>query len=224
MYFGAVIEASILGLGLAYRVRQLYESHALALKEQHRAARLANLDPLTGAYNRRFLQTYLENALVDAVQGEFKRSVLILDLDRFKETNDRYGHAVGDRLLRDLVDRCQGQLRNGDVLCRLGGDEFVIVSGNSRPGDGLALARRIVASIHTRPFELNGQPLPVTVSIGVVTTVSNEDQVSDLLRKADQALYQAKQAGRNQAVLFNPDQATPFRNGPSMSPPKERQP
>ncbi len=222
MYFGAVIEASILGLGLAYRVRQLYESHALALKEQHRAARLANLDPLTGAYNRRFLQAYLDNAIADAREGDFKRSILILDLDRFKETNDLYGHAAGDTLLKDLVTRCQNHLREGDVLCRLGGDEFVVVSGGSRPGEGLALARRIVESIHERPFKLDGQPLPVTVSIGVVSGLFANDQVSDLLRKADQALYQAKQAGRNRAVLFDPDKATPFRHGPSMSPPEEQ--
>ncbi len=223
MYFGAVIEASILGLGLAYRVRQLYERHAVALREQNRAARLANLDPLTDAYNRRFLQTFLENSLSDARGGDFNRSVLILDLDRFKETNDHYGHAAGDRILRELVKRCQRQLAEGDVLCRLGGDEFVIVTGGAQASDGLALGRRIVQDIRKQPFEYDGQAMPVTISVGVVSAVSSKCSVSDVLRMADQALYQAKKAGRNQAVLFDPDQATPFRHGPSMSPPTEKE-
>lgn len=221
MYFGAVIEASILGLGLAYRVRQLYERHAVALREQNRAARLANLDPLTDAYNRRFLQTFLENSLSDARGGEFNRSVLIMDLDRFKETNDHYGHAVGDRILRDLVKRCQRHLAEGDVLCRLGGDEFVIVTGGAQASDGLTLGRRIVQDFRKQPFEYDGQAMPVTISVGVVSAVSSKCSVSDVLRMADQALYQAKKAGRNQAVLFDPDQATPFRHGPSMTPPKQ---
>ncbi len=223
MYFGSVIEASILGLGLAYRVRQLYERHAVALREQNRAARLANLDPLTDTYNRRFLQTYLENALNDARAESFNRSVLILDLDHFKETNDLYGHAVGDQILRDLVRRCQDHLGEGDVLCRLGGDEFVIVTAGEQPGGGLALGRRIVDDFRSRPFAFEGKNMPVTASVGIVTAVSPKCTVSDVLRMADQALYQAKQAGRNQAVLFDPDQATPFRHGPSMSQPKERE-
>lgn len=222
MYFGAVIEASILGLGLAYRVRQLYERHAVALREQNRAARLANLDPLTDAYNRRFLQTFLENSLNDARGGGFNRSVLILDLDRFKEANDQYGHAAGDRILRALVKRCKRHLGEGDVLCRLGGDEFVIVTSGAQASDGLALGQRIVQDFRQQPFEYEGQIMPVTISIGVVSAVSPKCSVSDVLRMADQALYQAKQAGRNQAVLFDPDQATPFRHGPSMTPPRQR--
>ncbi|TVQ35244.1 MAG: GGDEF domain-containing protein [Wenzhouxiangella sp.] len=223
MYFGAVAEASILGLGLAYRVRQLYERHAIALREQNRAARLANLDPLTDAYNRRFLQTFLDNALNDARDGNFNRSVLILDLDHFKETNDQYGHAAGDGILRELVRRCQNHLGQGDVLCRLGGDEFVIVTSGEQSGNGLDLGRRIVQDFSDRPFEYEGQVMPVTVSVGVVSAVSPRTTVSDVLRMADQALYQAKRAGRNQAVLFDPDQATPFRHGPSMTPPREKE-
>jgi len=218
LYFGAVVEASILALGLAYRVRQLYARHDEALREQHRAARLANLDPLTEAYNRRFLQTYLDGVMPGASADSFDRAVLILDLDHFKETNDEYGHAAGDMVLRELVRRCQRALREGDVICRLGGDEFVIVLADQSERTGLQVARRILEEVAEQPFLFEGAKMPVTTSIGVVSSISPRCAVSDILRMADQALYQAKQAGRNRAVLFDPDKATPFRHGPSRAP------
>lgn len=218
IYFGAVVEASILALGLTWRVRQLYERHARAIEEQHKAARLANLDPLTDAYNRRFLQTYLEGVMPGPSADSFDRAVLILDLDNFKETNDEYGHAAGDMVLRELVRRCQRVLREGDVMCRLGGDEFVIVLSDQTDRTGLQVARRILQEVAERPFLFEGSEMPVTTSIGVVSTISPRCAVSDILRMADQALYQAKQAGRNRAVLFDPDKATPFRHGPSRAP------
>ncbi|NBD95611.1 MAG: diguanylate cyclase [Gammaproteobacteria bacterium] len=218
MYFGAVAEAVILALGLTWRVRQLYARHAQALEEQHKAARLANLDPLTDAYNRRFLQTYLEGVMPGGDSDSFDRAVLILDLDNFKETNDEYGHAAGDMVLRELVRRCQRVLREGDVICRLGGDEFVLVLSDQTDRTGLQVARRIIDEVAAEPFLFDGARMPVTTSIGVVSSISPKCAVSDILRMADQALYQAKQAGRNRAVLFDPDQATPFRHGPSRVP------
>jgi len=217
IYFGAVVEASILALGLTWRVRQLYERHARAIEEQHKAARLANLDPLTDAYNRRFLQTYLDGVMPSATSDAFDRAVLILDLDEFKETNDRYGHAAGDMVLRELVRRCRSVLREGDIVCRLGGDEFVIVLSDQTDRTGLQVARRIIDEVAERPFVFEGAHMPVTTSIGVVSSISPKCAVSDILRMADQALYQAKQAGRNRAVLFDPDKSTPFRHGPSRA-------
>jgi len=223
MYFAAVAEASILALGLSYRVRQLYERHATALKEQHKAAMLANLDPLTNAYNRRFLQTFLQNALMDREASSFQRSVLILDLDHFKEANDEYGHAAGDAILRELVRRCLRKLGDNGVLCRLGGDEFVIITSEQSSQSGLALAQNILEEFRREPFVYEGKSMPVTISIGVVSTISPKSSVSDILRMADQALYQAKQSGRNRATLYDPDKATPFRHGPSMEPAREQQ-
>ncbi|NBB93205.1 MAG: diguanylate cyclase [Gammaproteobacteria bacterium] len=218
IYLGAVVEASILALGLTWRVRQLYERHARAIEEQHKAARLANLDPLTDAYNRRFLQTYLESVMPGPNADSFDRAVLILDLDNFKDTNDEYGHAAGDMVLRELVRRCQRVLREGDVMCRLGGDEFVIVVSDQTDHSGLEVARRIIDEVAAESFVFEQAVMPVTTSIGVVSSISPKCAVSDILRMADQALYQAKQAGRNRAVLFDPDKGTPFRHGPSRVP------
>lgn len=222
MYIAAVFEASVLALGLSFQVRQLYERHATAMQEQHHAAMLANTDPLTGAYNRRFLQSFLGNALKSDETDHFDRSVLILDLDEFKQANDSYGHAAGDLVLRQLVRRCRRIMEDDDVICRLGGDEFVIITNDRSDQDGLSLANRLIDRFSRQAFEFEGQVMPVTVSIGVVSAVSRQCTVSDVLRMADQALYQAKQAGRNRAVLFDPDLATPFRHGPSMEAARER--
>ncbi|MGB0514459.1 MAG: sensor domain-containing diguanylate cyclase, partial [Wenzhouxiangellaceae bacterium] len=122
IYFGAMAEAVILALGLAWRVRQLYDRHARALEEQHKVARLANVDPLTNAYNRRFLKNYLESVLDPAGEADGGRALLMLDLDHFKEANDRHGHAAGDAILVELVERCRKILRQRDIICRMGGD------------------------------------------------------------------------------------------------------
>jgi diguanylate cyclase (GGDEF)-like protein len=222
MYVAAVFEASVLALGLSFQVRQLYERHATAMQEQHHAAMLANTDPLTGAYNRRFLQSFLGNALKSDETDRFDRSVLILDLDEFKQANDSFGHAAGDLILRQLVRRCRRIMDEDDVICRLGGDEFVIITNDRSDRDGLSLANRLTDRFRKQPFEFEGLVMPVTVSIGVVSAVSKQCTVSDVLRMADQALYQAKQAGRSRAVLFDPDVATPFRHGPSMEAARER--
>jgi two-component system, sensor histidine kinase LadS len=221
MYFAAVAEASILALGLAYRVRLLHERHAEALREQNRAARLANLDVLTGAYNRRFLESYLGSILADRQQGRLDRAVLILDLDNFKQANDTYGHAAGDLVLRELVKRCRQVLDEDDVLCRLGGDEFVAVLREQGQRNGRNVAEDIIRAFNESPIRYEEDIMPVTVSIGVVAGFSAALSVSDVLRMADRALYQAKQAGRNQAVVFDPDRTTPFRHGPSMEAPRE---
>lgn len=221
MYFAAVTEASILALGLAYRVRVLYERHATALREQHTAAMLANTDPLTQAYNRRFLQSYLENLLKERDGGTLDRAVLILDLDNFKQANDTHGHAAGDAVLRELVRRCRAVLDEDEVICRLGGDEFVVVMREREARRGITVANQIIRALASRPFRYEQLDIPVTTSIGVVSCISASSTFSEVLRMADQALYQAKQAGRNQAVLFDPDEATPFRHGPSMGTPQE---
>lgn len=220
LYVGSVCEASILALGLSYRVRQLRERHAQALREQHKAARLSNLDPLTNAYNRRFLQNFLGNVLSESHADSLGRAVLILDLDNFKEVNDNHGHAAGDAILRHLVGRCQQVLRESDVLCRLGGDEFVIVLSDEGQRNGLEVARRLIDEIAQAPFRFEAESIFITSSIGVVTSISPKCTVGDILRMADQALYQAKQAGRNRATLFDPDRETPFRHGASQMPEK----
>lgn len=223
LYLGSVLEASILALGLSYRVRLLYDRHSEALREQHKAARLANLDPLTNAYNRRFLENYLGNLLRDTGKRVFTGAVMILDLDDFKIANDYYGHAAGDAILRDLVQRCQQVMRDSDVLCRLGGDEFVIVLNDLGDRKALEVGQRIAHAIGDEPFIFENRQIPVTVSIGLVSGIPTGSTVNNTLRMADQALYRAKQAGRNQVLSHDPDDTTPFRHGPSQKRPEPEQ-
>ena len=217
LYLGAVIEASILALGLAYRVRELHERHANALREQHRVARLVNVDTLTNAYNRRFLENYLESTLQDSAGEVLRHSVLMLDLDDFKTVNDAHGHAAGDLILQEFVQRCQQVMREVDVLCRLGGDEFVIVVVDREDRSGLHVAERIVDAVGKRPFMFGQHGIQVTTSIGVVAGISPGNSVIDILRMADEALYQAKRAGRNGCVLYRSGQATPVRHQPAVA-------
>jgi two-component system, sensor histidine kinase LadS len=203
LYIATVLEASILALGLSYRVRQLRQRHSQALREQHRAARLSNLDPLTEAYNRRFLYNFLDNILHDEKAGYLQRAVLILDLDRFKQANDRFGHAAGDAILCELVARCQRVLRETDVLCRLGGDEFVIVLDGGGRKQSIDVARRIIASVGSQPFVFEGNRIEITASVGVVNEIPRNASIDDILRMADQALYQAKAEGKNRLVQFD---------------------
>jgi len=216
IYFGAMAEAVILALGLAWRVRQLHDRHARALEEQHKVARLANIDPLTNAYNRRFLKNYLESVLDPAGDSDGGRALLMLDLDHFKEANDRHGHAAGDAILIELVDRCRKVLRERDIICRMGGDEFVIVLAEGNAEHALDIASRLVDAIGGQPYVFEGEVITVTTSVGVVPELFPHHASSDLLRMADQALFQAKQAGRNQALRFDPKQSTPFRHGASL--------
>jgi diguanylate cyclase (GGDEF)-like protein len=210
-YLGTAALAVLLGAGLHARARHFYLRRAGTLEQQHEAARLANLDPLTGAYNRRFLDAYLE-ALAQADRNRLL-DALIIDVDRFESINESHGHGFGDQVLREVVRRCRRQLDEGDVICRLGGDEFLVVSAGDADDDGLQLARRLVQAVADSPVSGPGGEVGVTVSVGVVHDVRPERPVSDLLRMTDQALYEAKQEGRNRAVLYNPREFEPVGSG-----------
>jgi len=200
LYVGSVLEAMILALGLSYRVGQLREQRIRAEFEQHRAMTLANQDALTGAYNRRFFENYLETLLEDQPGAQSESALLLLDIDWFKQTNDTHGHEAGDMMLRSLTRRCLRELREGDVLCRLGGDEFAIVLRSASGRAAMEAARRIHHAVTGAPVQYDGEELALTMSIGVLDHLRPGMSRSDALRKADQALYSAKEQGRNRVA------------------------
>ncbi|SDM59926.1 PleD family two-component system response regulator [Maricaulis salignorans] len=158
---------------------------------------MAITDPLTGLHNRRYIASRLHQAMESSNNGGAPVSLLIADIDHFKSINDRYGHEGGDYVLRGFAERVQRDLRALDLAARYGGEEFVIVM----PGAGLAEARgaseRLRASIASEPFDLgDGRSACVTVSIGCAQAEDGESAES-LLRRADEALYLAKDEGRN---------------------------
>ncbi|MEM8551951.1 MAG: EAL domain-containing protein [Pseudomonadota bacterium] len=162
---------------------------------------LAHHDPLTGVANRaQFLET-LERELARARKNGAIVAVQMIDLDRFKSINDLLGHDTGDALIQEAAKRISGALREGDLTARLGGDEFAIIQvfRTTKPSAS-ATARRVVAAIRAIR-EVNGTPVNVTASIGVVTSAFTRD-VKDIQRLADAALYEAKESGRDRYVIY----------------------
>jgi len=155
-------------------------------------------DPLTGLHNRRYISSRLRQAMDSANNGGAPVSLLLADIDHFKAVNDSHGHEAGDNVLRDFAARLLTGLRALDLAARYGGEEFVVVM----PGAGLAEARiaaeRLRASVASSGFTLkDGTAVPVTVSVGVAQAQRGE-ALDSLLRRADEALYAAKNGGRNQ--------------------------
>jgi diguanylate cyclase (GGDEF)-like protein len=169
--------------------------------------RLATLDGLTGTYNRRHFMDLARMGFESARRFGQPFAALMLDVDHFKSVNDRHGHAVGDQVLRALADRCRSTLRSIDVLGRYGGEEFAIVlPGTRRHTGAVQLAERIRQRIADEPIETDAGPLSVTVSVGVAGvddgTLDPVDTLDpgELFKRADAALYEAKQQGRNRVV------------------------
>lgn len=173
-------------------------------------AHLAAFDELTGLYNRRSLDGALAASCQRAREQMRALTVLMLDLDHFKQVNDRYGHAAGDAVLREFARRLVGAVRDTDVVGRYGGEEFAVLLPDTDESAGRVIAERIRAAIAEQPFALEAGSLTVTVSIGASSHATGESAgCRGLLEEADQALYLAKKEGRNRVVVFRPPELSP---------------
>ncbi|WP_370664069.1 putative bifunctional diguanylate cyclase/phosphodiesterase [Massilia rubra] len=169
---------------------------------EQRAQALSIRDPLTNLVNRRSLIAQLEHAVATADRhgGEF--ALLFLDLDRFKQINDTLGHEVGDELLRQVAARLLAAVRVSDVVARLGGDEFVVLlEGRGAAANAARVARKIEQA-HTRPFEINGQRIATSTSIGIGLYPQDGSSAAQLMKNADTAMYHAKQHRRGSIEFF----------------------
>ncbi|UWQ61615.1 diguanylate cyclase [Leisingera caerulea] len=166
--------------------------------------RAAVLDPMTGLYNRRYAKPFLDRVAHSAAANGEKFAVMLADLDHFKRINDVYGHPAGDAVLIEAARRMQQVLGPADLLARVGGEEFMaVLPGASEAEAGIA-AVALCNAINGTPFEVPGaaEPVQVTISIGAVMGGGGQDgSAAALVEKADQALYNAKHAGRNQVTL-----------------------
>ncbi|UWQ40378.1 diguanylate cyclase [Leisingera aquaemixtae] len=166
--------------------------------------RAAVLDPMTGLYNRRYAKPFLDRVAHSAAANGEKFAVMLADLDHFKRINDVYGHPAGDAVLIEAARRMQQVLGPADLLARVGGEEFMaVLPGASEAEAGIA-AVALCNAINGTPFQVPGaaEPVKVTISIGAVMGGGGkEDSTAALVEKADQALYNAKNAGRNQVTL-----------------------
>ena len=158
-------------------------------------------DSLTGLYNRRYLEDILERELQRSTRHQHHFSILMIDVDHFKELNDAYGHDSGDYVLKAISSTFQNSTRKEDVACRYGGEEFILVLSDSNIDGALKRAEQIRGDINNNNFICNSVALPrVTISVGVATFPQHGDNVAELIRASDSALYQAKNSGRNQVV------------------------
>jgi diguanylate cyclase (GGDEF)-like protein len=166
--------------------------------------RQANTDLLTGIYNRRMLYTLGEPAFELARRHKQALSVAMIDVDNFKRVNDGFGHAAGDEVLSALSSIISSQIRGGDIFGRFGGEEFLIILPET-PGDGAALfVERVRKSIENHVFGGGKEAISLTISIGLATLVHQQDQTIDaLIARADKALYQAKDAGKNRVAIID---------------------
>jgi diguanylate cyclase (GGDEF)-like protein/PAS domain S-box-containing protein len=182
--------------------------------------RLAYHDALTNLPNRPLLIDRLKVALASARREAHSLAVLFIDLDHFKDVNDRLGHAAGDNLLRLGAERLNANVREGDTVGRMGGDEFVVVLNNVGGRDeALSSAARVAAKIHdafSSPFTLDGVDTTVTSSIGIALFPQHGDNAEDLLRMADIAMYQAKSQGRDNFQFYRPGTDTTDRRHPLL--------
>jgi diguanylate cyclase (GGDEF)-like protein/PAS domain S-box-containing protein len=167
--------------------------------------RVANYDPLTGTPNRRMLTDRMQQSIVRSERHQETLAVCYLDLDGFKEVNDRYGHKTGDDLLIGITNSLMKVLRSEDTLSRLGGDEFVLLlSDVGTPEECSLILARILAAIKA-PITIDAEVVSVSASIGVSLYPQDHSDADTLLRHADQAMYRAKETGKNRFHLFDPD-------------------
>ncbi|MFA6121533.1 MAG: diguanylate cyclase [Sideroxydans sp.] len=168
---------------------------------QEKLENQARTDYLTGVNNRGYFVQLAENELSRAKRYDKPLSLLMLDIDYFKQVNDTHGHKVGDRVLAGLTDICKQELRDIDIIGRMGGEEFAIVLPETAAHEALAAAERLRLSIAATPISLDqGLPIKVTVSIGVASLADKQDNLDVMMNKADKALYAAKHAGRNRVI------------------------
>ena len=205
-------------VGLRFNVTELCQARQAAetahqqLEEKHRELeRIARYDSLTKLPNRALLGERLEQALNQTRRRGQHLAVVFIDLDGFKAVNDTHGHEAGDHLLITLAERMKGALRDGDILARLGGDEFVAVLLDLADVDTSAPMLNRLLDAAARPFQFGEARLQVSASLGVTFYPQAQDQAQELepdqlLRQADQAMYQAKQAGKNRFHVFDAEQ------------------
>jgi diguanylate cyclase (GGDEF)-like protein len=165
-------------------------------------------DPLTGLYNRRAFEEIAYREIAGASRTGNPVSVLVLDIDRFKQVNDKYGHTAGDGVLKAVADTLRDGLRTEDFLCRWGGDEFCALLPRAKRDQAQNVAERVLKAFETFHFAFEGNQIEIALSIGIMSEEGHAKDLALLVQLADNALYQAKLAGRNRfafAMDGNPE-------------------
>jgi diguanylate cyclase (GGDEF)-like protein/PAS domain S-box-containing protein len=182
----------------AYHLLQAQHNDIVALQEELKD--LAIRDPLTGAFNRRYLEETLGREIARCERELSPLSIIMLDVDYFKSVNDRFGHQAGDAVLQGLARFLVRETRTEDVVCRYGGEEFVVVLPGTSLNSATDRAEEWRAAIEAQVFNFSGQEIQVTISLGIGALAQHGTGRDQLIAVADSALYQAKNKGRNRVV------------------------
>lgn len=181
-------------------------------KTEDKLARLAQIDTLTGLYNRYAFSKQLVQSLARSIRQKQHLALLFIDLDKFKQVNDSLGHEAGDKLLKQCADRLLHCIRDGDVVSRIGGDEFTAILESIGSGrDAAVVSKKIIAEL-SKPFQLNNHEIFISVSIGIATYPESANNADSLLRCADIAMYKAKKSERNCFQFFTEDMQSDVSN------------
>jgi two-component system cell cycle response regulator len=175
-----------------------------ALKSTYqKSISMAITDALTGLYNRHYLNTHLGNMVKQALKNGKHLGLMIMDMDHFKEVNDTYGHDVGDLVLKQLAHIMIQESRSAELAARIGGEEFVILMPETNPASALQAAERMREAVEEHNFKINdkGETIKKTISIGVANLHPDGDSGESLMKRADEALYEAKNSGRNKVKV-----------------------
>jgi diguanylate cyclase (GGDEF)-like protein len=172
---------------------RLEEIQALQARLREQAMR----DPITGCFNRRYLEETLQREFSRARREDYPLSLVMVDIDRFKQINDTYGHPAGDAVLQALGILLHGQTRAGDIVCRYGGDEFLLVLPNIKLADALRRAEIWRMAFHDMEICYGDLQMQSTISIGIASTHLHGIEEDELIRAVDKALYRAKNSGRD---------------------------
>lgn len=191
---------------LELRARLRSGERVLALQErlltiQEALRHEATRDPLTGLWNRRMILDQLDREFQRASRDGHSLAIAVADLDHFKNVNDAHGHVVGDAVLKAAADRLRSVLRSYDFIGRYGGEEFLIILPACEPGLALSIAERARRAMSATPLDVDGQAVPVSVSLGVACSSPSLTTPSALIHAADQAMYRAKAAGRDRIEI-----------------------
>lgn len=172
----------------------------------NRLENLAARDSLTNVFNRRNFDQLVLKDMTHQDHKNGKMSLIMMDLDNFKQINDTFGHAAGDMVLKTVIETCQKRLRHADIPGRYGGDEFVFFLPDTGSADARIIAERLLEGIIRNTFTFEGSTFSVTASLGVSSAFGlGKISLKELFRYADQAVYQAKQEGRNTVCVYNPE-------------------
>ena len=203
VYMGVVSVLTLAGFGYVVGKRSEHQrALSAALRERLRQLHLTSItDGLTGAYSHAYLQEALQLELAAAQRGRRLLSVLMLDLDDFKQINDTHGHLFGDRVLREVTETISTTVRQADVVARYGGEEFVVVMPGADTHTAVRVADRVRRAVSRAPIADRATPVHARLSIGVATYPGEGDESAlSLLRRADANLYRAKHGGKDRTV------------------------